>query len=75
MLILNSRVKVILNKEDYVNGFEELEELINGEIGYINEISNFMFPYSVTFENKKIQKIMKEIPRVFSEIELLLLED
>ena len=73
MLSLDSRVKVILNKDVYVIGFEEIEELINGEIGYVSSISNYIYPYSVTFENEKVEEIMKNIPRVFSNTELLVL--
>lgn len=64
--MLKEGQRVIVNAE-LVDNFDEK---IQNEKGVISKVNNWLFPYEVTFDNKKLNELLLTTPRRFAEYEL-----
>lgn len=68
MLKVGQKVKV--NIADFATNDMDIDEKIQGATGVISEINSFVFPYIITLDNPKLNKLITDTPRQFSEYEL-----
>lgn len=68
MLTVNQKVKV--NIGDFATNDMGIDEKIQGARGIISEINSFIFPYIVKLDDPKLNKLITDTPRQFSECEL-----
>lgn len=68
MLTVGQKVKV--NIGDFATNDMGIDEKIQGVTGVISDVNNFVFPYIVKLDNHNLNKLISDIPRQFSEIEL-----
>lgn len=68
---LITRQKVKVNIQEFAYGNEEIDEQLQGAIGEIVEVNEYVYPYKVKLEDQILNKLITNTPRQFGHNELI----